>query len=152
MKEESPRWRAGLEPKQITQQLAPVICSHFKQSASANSINSQTVVADLKWRRYGNDWVLLFGRRRMGRVVPDSKYPAIFRSVKSRGRLSDMANLSWGKAAVLEAAIRELEWEARQDAATAPSKCPVNEGVNRPSSSGTRQMGGPATPIAGEHS
>jgi hypothetical protein len=64
----------------------------------------------------------------MGRVVPDGKYAAMFRSVKSRGRLSDLANLSWSKNAVLEAATRELEWEVRQDAAIDPSKCPVNEG------------------------
>ena len=45
----------------------------------------------LKWKRDGADWVLHCGRRRMGRVVPDDKYPGMFRSVKSRG-LSDTAN------------------------------------------------------------
>jgi len=52
----------------------------------------------LPWRRNGNDWVLFDGRRRFGRVVPDQKYPGMWRSVKSRGQLSDMANLSWGLA------------------------------------------------------
>jgi hypothetical protein len=47
----------------------------------------------LKWQRDGTDWILLYGRRRMGRVVPDGQYPGMFRSVKSQG-LSDMANLS----------------------------------------------------------
>ena len=27
--------------------------------------------SQLKWRRDSNAWVLLYGRRRMGRVVPD---------------------------------------------------------------------------------
>jgi hypothetical protein len=82
-----------------------------------------------KWKRDGADWVLHCGRRRMGRVVPDDKYPGMFRSVKSRG-LSDMANLSWSKDAVMAEAIRDLEWDLRQDGAIDPSKCPVNEGVN----------------------
>jgi hypothetical protein len=37
-----------------------------------------------------------------------------------------MANLSWARNAVLEAATRELVFEAR---ATDPLKCPVNGGV-----------------------
>jgi hypothetical protein len=39
-------------------------------------------------------------------------------------RLSDMSNLSWAKNAVLIAAERELEWEARDLAAIDPRKCP----------------------------
>jgi len=85
--------------------------------------------APLTWRRNGPDWVLLAGRRRFGRVVADSKYPGMWRSTLSGGRLSDMANLAWAKNAVLAAAERELEWEARQRAATAPSKCPEKRGV-----------------------
>ncbi len=42
----------------------------------------------------------------------------------SRGRLSDMANLSWSKNAVLVAAQRELDYEAAND----PSKCSVKRG------------------------
>ena len=53
----------------------------------------------------------------------------MWRSVLSGGRLSDMANLAWAKNAVLIAAERELEWEARSRAAIAPSNCPENEGV-----------------------
>jgi hypothetical protein len=83
----------------------------------------------LTWRRNGPDWVLLAGCRRFGRVVADSKYPGMWRSTLSGGRLSDMANLAWAKNAVLAAAERELEWEARQRAATAPSKCPEKRGV-----------------------
>jgi hypothetical protein len=73
------------------------------------------------------NWVLLSGRRRMGRVVPDSKYPGMWRSTLSGGRLSDMANLAWAKNAVLVAAERETEYEARS--ASAPPKCPEKMGV-----------------------
>jgi hypothetical protein len=51
----------------------------------------------------------------------------LYRVVLSRGRLSDMANLSWAKDAALAAAIRELEYEARDNQchrATDPAKCP----------------------------
>jgi hypothetical protein len=77
----------------------------------------------LKWQRDGDAWILLYGRRRMGRVIPDAKLPGMFRSVKSQG-LSDIANLSWAKDAVVAAAIREIAWDAAID----PSKCPVNRG------------------------
>jgi hypothetical protein len=83
----------------------------------------------LTWRRDGEDWILLAGRRRFGRVVPDGKWPGMWRSRLSGGRLSDMANLAWAKNAILVAAERELEWEDRQRAATAPPKCPQKRGV-----------------------
>ena len=83
----------------------------------------------LKWKHDGSDWVLWCGRRWMGRVVPDSDQPGMYRSVKSGGRLSDMASLSWSKDAVLGAAIRDLEWEAHHKAARDPSKCPENGGL-----------------------
>jgi hypothetical protein len=51
----------------------------------------------LKWQRDGGDWLLLFNRRRIGHVVPDSRYPKMYRSVRTDGRLSDMANLSRAK-------------------------------------------------------
>ena len=76
----------------------------------------------LAWQRDGDDWILLAGGRRLGRVVPDPKYPGMWRSVKSGGQLPDMANLSWAKNAVLNAAERELEGEARQRRAITPSK------------------------------
>src|SRR5262249_9787457 len=80
----------------------------------------------LTWHRDRAAWLLLAGRRRFGRVVPDGKWPNMWRSVLSGGH-SDMANLAWAKNAVLVAAERELEWEAR--VATAPSKCPEKRGV-----------------------
>jgi len=85
--------------------------------------------ASLIWRRDGADWVLFLGRRRFGRVVPDSKYAGVWRSVLYGGRLSDRANLAWAKNAVLMAAERELDWEDRQRAAIAPRKCPEKRGV-----------------------
>jgi hypothetical protein len=77
--------------------------------------------ADLRWYRDGKDWILCAGRRKFGRVVPDAKHPGMWRSLLSDGRLSDMANITWAKHAVYEAAIRELEY-------TPPSKSPVKEG------------------------
>jgi hypothetical protein len=69
----------------------------------------------LKWVRDGADWVLMSGRRRMGRVAPASQ--GMWRSVKSGGRFSDVAGLSWAKDAVMAAATRELEWSASRKAA-----------------------------------
>jgi hypothetical protein len=58
----------------------------------------------------------------MGRVVPDSAHPGMYRVALSRGRLSGMAPLSWAKSAALEAATRELEYEARHRPAIDPPK------------------------------
>jgi endogenous inhibitor of DNA gyrase (YacG/DUF329 family) len=80
-----------------------------------------------EWRRDGIGWTLFSGRRRVGRVVPDGKHPGMWRSILSAGRLSDMANLSWTRNAVLEVARRELAYELRP--ATTPSKCPETGGV-----------------------
>jgi hypothetical protein len=81
---------------------------------------------DLRWRRDGADWVLMHKRRRMGRVV--SAGDGMWRSVKSSG-FSNIANLSWSKGAVFEAAVRELEWQA-----IGGRGCP-------------REIGAPAVPI-----
>jgi hypothetical protein len=86
--------------------------------------------ATLLWKREKADWILLAGRRRFGRVVPDRKYPGMWRSVMPDGRLSDMANLAWAKNAVLVVAERELEHEAR--AANHTSNCPEKRGVFEP--------------------
>ena len=50
-------------------------------------------------------------RRRMGRVAPDRQHRGLYRVVLSRGRLSDMANLSWAKDAALAASKVRTEWE-----------------------------------------
>ena len=104
----------------------------YERTSARNRISDNDRVlrgASLIWRRDGADWVLFSGRRRFGRVVPDSKYAGVWRSVLSGGRLSDRANLAWAKNAVLMAAERELEWEDRQRAAIAPPKCPEKRGV-----------------------
>ena len=75
----------------------------------------------LHWRKADDGWRLYgLNRRCFGEVIPDSSIPGMWRTPLWDGRLSDYANLSWARAAVLEAAVRELEWEARQQAATTP--------------------------------
>jgi hypothetical protein len=90
--------------------------------------NSEMIGCDLAWKRDGADWLLLHKRRRMGRVAPDHKHRGMYRLLLSRGRLTDMANLSWAKDAALAAAIRALEYEARDNCATEPAKCPEKRG------------------------
>jgi hypothetical protein len=41
----------------------------------------------------------------------------MWRSPKSGERMSDMANISWAKDAIMGEAIRELAWDACQQAA-----------------------------------
>jgi hypothetical protein len=92
----------------------------------------------LAWRRDGNGWLLLAKRRRFGRVVPDPEHAGMWRSLKSGGQLSEPANLSWAKNAVLVAAERELDFERR---AIDPPKCPQKRAVFSASSSLVRQNG-----------
>ena len=68
--------------------------------------------SQLKWTREGNAWILLYRRRRMGRVVPDKDHSGMWRSVKVDGVLSDTANLCWSKDNVTAQAIREVAWNA----------------------------------------
>ena len=56
-------------------------------------------------------------RRRYGNLIPDASYPDMWRSVLPGGRVSDMADVTWAKRAVFEAALRELGWEVRKKAA-----------------------------------
>ena len=72
-------------------------------------------------------WILLYRRRRMGRVVPDKDHPGMWRSVKVDGILSDTANLCWSKDNVMAQAMREVAWNAAND----PRKCPVKRGSRR---------------------
>jgi hypothetical protein len=85
--------------------------------------------ASLRWHRVASGWRLFDGRRRFGKIVPDSTYPNMWRPLLAGGRLGDMANITWAKHAVLEAAVRELEWEGGRKRATDPSKCPEKSGV-----------------------
>ncbi len=43
--------------------------------------------SQLKWTREGDAWILLYRRRRMGRVVPDKDHSGMWRSVKVDGPL-----------------------------------------------------------------
>jgi hypothetical protein len=80
--------------------------------------------SQLKWAREGDAWILLYRRRRMGRVVPDKDHSGMWRSVKVDGILSDTANLCWSKDNVMAQAIREVAWDAAND----PRKCPGKQG------------------------
>jgi hypothetical protein len=104
-------------------------------------IRAELIGADLRWRRTGTDWRLFLGRHCFGTVIPDSKHPGMWRSPLSGGRLSDMANILWAKHAIIEAAIRELEWEARHDPAIVPPKCPESGGVLDATSPSVRPNG-----------
>jgi hypothetical protein len=81
--------------------------------ATAVDLLEYAIRSQLKWKRDGTDWVLWYGRHRVGHLVPDAKHPGMFRWAASSGRLSDMANISWVKYAVMGRAIRDLEWETR---------------------------------------
>jgi hypothetical protein len=102
-----------------------VIC----RPAFGNPKNRKRPDYDLAWRRDGVGWILFHKRRRLGRVLPDNQHRGMYRSVLSRGRLSDMASLSWAKNAVLVAAERELEFEHRSRPANDPPKWPEKQGV-----------------------
>jgi hypothetical protein len=84
--------------------------------ASQQDTQEYALRSRLRWRRDGTDWVLFFNNRRMGRVMPDGQFPGLWRSQKSGGRRSDMANLSWTKDSVMAVVLRELAWERRQAA------------------------------------
>src|SRR5262249_60495997 len=97
--------------------------------ASPREIDDEpALVRRLIWRKAGTGWRLFADRRRFGEIVPDAKYPGMWRVKLSGGRLSDMTNLSWARNAVLEAAIGEIEYEARH-AATTPTKSQQIEDV-----------------------
>jgi hypothetical protein len=93
-----------------------------------------TARSHFKWTREGDGWILFYRRRRMGRVVPDKDHPGMWRSVKIYGILSDVANLSWSKDAVLAQAAREVAYES----ANTPSKPQQNRGSYQPKSSPIR--------------
>jgi hypothetical protein len=86
--------------------------------------------SQLKWTRDGDGWMLLYRRRRMGRVVPDKDHPGMWRSVKGNAILSGVANLSWSKDNVMAQAIREVAYE-RANTPQNPSKTEGLSGQNR---------------------
>jgi hypothetical protein len=50
-----------------------------------NAISKLQIGPGLKWTREGDAWILLYRRRRMGRVVPDKDHSCMWRSVKVDG-------------------------------------------------------------------
>src|SRR5262245_31913855 len=85
-----------------------------------NAHRESALVQSLTWRRSTKGWRLYAGSRCFGEVIQDSTYPGMCRARLS-GWFSVMANLSWARNAVLEAAVREIEYEERQQAAKTPS-------------------------------
>jgi hypothetical protein len=79
-------------------------------------------VNSLGWRRDGDGWLLLAGRRKFGRVVPDQKYPGMWCVQWPDGRLSDLTNLMRAK----DALSRFAESESRRQRSGA------EEGFRRP--------------------
>jgi hypothetical protein len=76
----------------------------------------------MHWTRDDGGWLLKLNRRKLGRVFRDGRYSNMWRSYRSDGQLSDMANLSWAKDAVLAAAERDIR----------PSKMPSKRGYFQP--------------------
>lgn len=99
--------------------IARAPASYFSEKQQPSSAGFFIGALSMQWMREGADWVLKLGRRKLGRVFPDSKYPGMWRSRRADGQLSDMANLSWAKAAILAAAERDI----------APPKSPVKRTV-----------------------
>src|SRR5262249_28549026 len=95
-------------------------------------------VIPFRWKRDGDGWRLFVERRQFGRLVPDKEHPGMWRCVMPNGRVSDLANLSWARRAVMESAARVLEWERRQLGATAPREGLAKGGF----------LGGPSPAVA----
>jgi hypothetical protein len=148
MQSEDPR--ASVHVDEFDQMTEEELSAWPLENVSKLGINSVTdhdgydVTTSLKWQRDGGNWLLLCNRRHVGRVVPDSRYPKMYRSVRAGGRLSDMANLSRAKDAALGAAIRELAW----DTANNPRKAQQIGGVFSASLPPMRPIGPPATTLA----
>jgi hypothetical protein len=79
-----------------------------------------------RWKRFGAEWRLFHDRRTVARVVPDSKYPGMWR-VRLPGGLSDMVNLSRAR----DAALGFAAWRIgqRQEAAKPRQKTVENQGA-----------------------
>jgi hypothetical protein len=60
------------------------------------------------WKRAGSGWQLFHDRHLVGRVVPDTVHPGMWR-VKLPGGLSDLVNLTRAKEAAVLHAFRQIE-------------------------------------------
>src|SRR5262249_50272798 len=104
-------------------------------------------VIPFQWKADSSGWRLFVRKRCFGLVVPDKVHSGMWRVVLSGRRLSDLANLSWARHSLIEAACLEIEWEGRQ-LATGPRKCPVNGGVFQGISPPMSSNEGAATTLA----
>jgi hypothetical protein len=59
----------------------------------------------LTWVRHGTAWLVRHSGTELARVVPDEKYPGMWRVRSPDGRLSDMANITWAKDAAVTMAL-----------------------------------------------
>lgn len=68
------------------------------------------------WRRVGSDLALYRGnsKKPLLLVVPDAKWPGMFRVRLSSGSLTDFGNLTRAKDAGLAIALRDLNCEAQE--------------------------------------
>ena len=84
----------------------------------------------LTWRRDGVNWLLFSGKRRMGRVVPDLKWPGMWRVRMPDGWVSDMTNLARAK----DAAIRSILFvlNRKETARNRPPVARTGQGVAAP--------------------
>jgi hypothetical protein len=82
--------------------------SYFSEKQQPRSAGFFIGALSMNWLREGTDWVLKFNRRKLGRVFPDGQWPGMWRSRRADGQLSNMANLSWAKPAVLAVAERDI--------------------------------------------
>src|SRR5215831_3332266 len=66
------------------------------------------------WKPHKNGSRCWVGDRRFGYVIPDRKYPGMWRAITTTGKPSDIANLTRARDAVMRAAALELDYEARE--------------------------------------
>ena len=81
---------------------------------------------DLKWRDDGDGLVLRHGRSVLLHVVPDARWPGMWRIRRHDGRLSDMLNISRAKDAARSIALAELN---RQETLVAAPPVRFGDGV-----------------------
>jgi len=63
---------------------------------------------NLTWVQQGVAWAVRHCGTELARVVPDEKYPGMWRVRSPDGRLSDMANITWAKDAAATMALAVL--------------------------------------------
>jgi hypothetical protein len=82
----------------------------------------------LTWTRHDAAWVVRHSGTELTRVVPDKKYPGMWRVRSSDGRLSDMLNLTRAKDAAATMALAVLN---RSGDVGIDRLCGTQKGKNR---------------------